>query len=61
MAERDKNYPSVIIWSLGNESGFGSAHGAMAGFLRARDPTRPLHYEVLLLMRMVHLLLLMRL
>ena len=31
MAERDKNQPSIIIWSLGNESGYGPAHLAMAG------------------------------
>mmetsp|Transcript_1417 Transcript_1417/g.4107 ORF Transcript_1417/g.4107 Transcript_1417/m.4107 type:complete len:1200 (-) Transcript_1417:2086-5685(-) len=45
MAERDKNYPAVVLWSLGNESGFGPAHAAMAGYLRGRDPSRPLHYE----------------
>ena len=31
MVERDKNQPSVIIWSLGNEAGYGPAHLAMAG------------------------------
>ena len=45
MALRDKNHPSVIIWSLGNESGYGPNHDALAGWLRAFDPTRPLHYE----------------
>jgi beta-galactosidase len=45
MVERDKNHPSVICWSLGNESGYGPNHDAMAGFIRAADPTRPLHYE----------------
>jgi len=45
MVERDKNHPSVIIWSLGNESGYGVNHEAMASWLRERDPTRPIHYE----------------
>jgi beta-galactosidase len=45
MVERDKNHPSVIIWSLGNESGYGPNHDAMAAWIRAYDPTRPLHYE----------------
>lgn len=45
MAERDKNHPSVIMWSLGNESGFGSNHAAMAGWLHEFDPTRFVHYE----------------
>jgi beta-galactosidase/evolved beta-galactosidase subunit alpha len=45
MVERDKNHPSVIMWSLGNESGFGSNHEAMAAWSRAHDPVRPIHYE----------------
>ncbi len=45
MALRDKNHPSVIIWSLGNESGYGPHHDALAGWIRSFDPTRPLHYE----------------
>jgi len=45
MVERDKNHPSVILWSLGNESGYGLNHDAAAGWLRKRDPSRPLHYE----------------
>ena len=45
MVERDKNHPSVIIWSLGNESGFGRNHEAMAKWVRQADPTRLLHYE----------------
>jgi beta-galactosidase/evolved beta-galactosidase subunit alpha len=45
MVERDKNHPSVIMWSLGNESGFGSNHEAMAAWSRERDPSRPIHYE----------------
>ncbi len=45
MVERDKNHPSVIIWSLGNESGCGPNHAAMAAWIRDYDPTRPIHYE----------------
>ncbi len=45
MAERDKNYPSVIFWSLGNESGYGANHAAMSAWLREFDPTRLIHYE----------------
>ncbi|WP_423746475.1 glycoside hydrolase family 2 TIM barrel-domain containing protein [Haladaptatus sp. SPP-AMP-3] len=45
MVERDKNHPSVIVWSLGNESGFGSNHETMATVVRDIDPTRPIHYE----------------
>ncbi|MGF1484808.1 MAG: glycoside hydrolase family 2 TIM barrel-domain containing protein [Opitutales bacterium] len=45
MVERDKNHPSVFAWSLGNESGYGPHHDAMAGWIRHYDPTRMLHYE----------------
>lgn len=45
MAQRDKNHPCVIAWSLGNESGVSPAHQAAAAWLRCYDPTRPLHYE----------------
>lgn len=45
MVERDKNHPSVIIWSLGNEAGFGCNQVAMAKWTREADPTRPIHYE----------------
>jgi beta-galactosidase len=45
MVERDKNHPSVIFWSLGNESGYGPNHDAAAGWARGADPSRPLHYE----------------
>ncbi len=45
MVERDKNHPSIIIWSLGNESGFGRNHMAMADWMHANDPTRLVHYE----------------
>ena len=45
MAERDKNHPCVIFWSLGNESGYGPNHAAMSAWLHEFDPTRPVHYE----------------
>ncbi len=45
MVERDKNHPSVIIWSLGNETGCGPNHAAMSGWIKEYDPTRPIHYE----------------
>src|SRR5204862_3348013 len=45
MVERDKNRPSVIMWSLGNEAGVGRNLAAMAAVARERDPSRPLHYE----------------
>jgi beta-galactosidase len=45
MVERDKNHPSVVMWSLGNESGSGRNLAAMAAWARGRDPSRPLHYE----------------
>src|SRR5687768_7113571 len=45
MAQRDKDHPSAIIWSLGNESGFGANHEAAAAWLRRYDPSRPLHYK----------------
>lgn len=45
MAERDVHHPSVILWSLGNEAGYGKAFDAAAGALRRFDGSRPLHYE----------------
>jgi len=44
MVIRDKHHPSVIFWSLGNESGFGHNHNAMAAWIRGYDPSRPLLY-----------------
>ena len=45
MVARDRNHPSVIFWSLGNESGCGSNHSAMAARAREMDPSRLVHYE----------------
>jgi beta-galactosidase len=46
MVERDKNHPSVLVWSLGNEAGMGDNMVAMADAVRARDASRrPVHYE----------------
>ncbi len=49
LVERDKNRPSVIMWSLGNESGFGKSFFEGAKFIKNRDKTRPIHYEGLYL------------
>jgi beta-galactosidase len=43
--ERDKNHPSIIMWSLGNEAHTGSNLAATAEWTRHRDPSRPIHYE----------------
>ncbi|WP_206641663.1 glycoside hydrolase family 2 TIM barrel-domain containing protein [Nonomuraea polychroma] len=45
MVERDKNHPSVIMWSMGNECGVGDNLRAMAEWARRRDSTRLIHYE----------------
>ncbi|GMV37642.1 MAG: beta-galactosidase [Fimbriimonadales bacterium] len=45
MVERDKNHPSVIIWSLGNEAGSGVNFEATSKLVRELDKTRPVHYE----------------
>lgn len=45
MAERDKNHPSVIIWSMGNESGYGPNFAAISAWLKDFDSTRSVHYE----------------
>lgn len=45
MVKRTKNHASIILWSLGNESGYGENHDAMATWIRGYDPGRPLHYE----------------
>ena len=45
MVERNKNHPSVVIWSYGNESGPGENFAACEKAIKARDTTRPTHYE----------------
>ena len=45
MVERDKNHPSVIIWSLGNEAGDGPNFEATSKWIHQRDPSRPVHSE----------------
>lgn len=45
MAERDKNYPSIVMWSMGNESGYGPNFAAISAWLHDFDPSRPVHYE----------------
>lgn len=42
---RDRNHPSVIMWSLGNESGYGPNFATCSQWIRDFDPTRPIHYE----------------
>ncbi len=45
MVERDKNQPSIVIWSLGNEAGDGINLGADYHWIKSRDPSRPVQYE----------------
>lgn len=45
MAERDKNYPCIISWSMGNEAGYGPNFAAISAWLKDFDPTRFIHYE----------------
>ncbi|MEA3476988.1 MAG: glycoside hydrolase family 2 TIM barrel-domain containing protein, partial [Bacteroidota bacterium] len=45
MLERDKNHPSVIIWSMGNEAGDGVNFDTCFKWIHARDASRPVHYE----------------
>ena len=44
MVQRDKNHPSIIIWSMGNESGIGENHYAMADYVRRTIPGAIVHY-----------------
>ena len=45
MVLRDRNHPCIFSWSLGNESGHGPNHDAMAAWMRKADPSRIIHYE----------------
>jgi beta-galactosidase len=45
MIQRDKNHPSIVIWSLGNEAGNGNVFTSMRDYAHSADATRPVHYE----------------
>lgn len=45
MVERDKNHSCVIMWSMGNESGYDTNHISIAKWTKQRDASRPIHYE----------------
>ncbi len=45
LVERDKNHPSVIIWSMGNEAGDGENFTVCYNWIHDRDDSRPVHYE----------------
>ncbi len=45
MVERDKNHPSIIVWSLGNEAGMGVNFEQTYRWIKQRDPSRPVQYE----------------
>ena len=45
MLERDKNHPSIIMWSVGNETGAGLNHTAILKYFKSRDVSRILHAE----------------
>jgi len=45
MIQRDKNHPSIIMWSMGNEAGPGQNFAATAELTKKLDPSRPVHYE----------------
>lgn len=45
LVHRDKNHACIIVWSLGNEAFYGKNHKAMYDWVKAVDPTRPVHYE----------------
>jgi len=45
MVQRDKNHPSVIIWSLGNEAGDGINFEVCSNWIHTFDQSRPVHYE----------------
>ena len=45
IVQRDKNHPSIIIWSMGNEAGNGVNFYTNYDWIKQRDPSRPVHYE----------------
>ncbi len=45
MIQRDKNHPSILIWSLGNEAGYGDVFASMREYAHQADNSRPVHYE----------------
>lgn len=45
MVERDKNQPSIIMWSMGNEAGDGANFKALYQWMKEKDPSRPVAYE----------------
>jgi beta-galactosidase len=45
MVERDWHHPAIIMWSLGNESGYGRNHDALYQWIKRTDPSRPIQYE----------------
>ena len=45
MVERDKNHPSIVSWSMGNEAGDGINFQQCSKWIKQRDPSRPIHYE----------------
>ena len=45
MVLRDKNHPSIIVWSMGNEAGMGTNFEACFRWIRNYDSSRPIHYE----------------
>ncbi|MBP2327449.1 beta-galactosidase [Kibdelosporangium banguiense] len=45
MVERDKNHPSIFLWDTGNEAGLGAHHYALAEWLDANEPTRPIYHQ----------------
>ncbi|KAL4889662.1 glycosyl hydrolases family 2, TIM barrel domain-containing protein [Aspergillus ambiguus] len=45
LVKQNKNHPSIIIWSLGNEAFYGSNHKAMYDWVKGYDSSRPVHYE----------------
>ncbi|MFW8183271.1 glycoside hydrolase family 2 TIM barrel-domain containing protein, partial [Klebsiella pneumoniae] len=45
MVHNNRNHVSIIVWSLGNESGIGASHEALYHWVKKNDPMRPVQYE----------------